>query len=133
MFGKIADFFGKALGTVDNVHTSDAERLALKEPLLRLQTEILSDMVEVEKTILDAQARVIEAEARSDSFLAKNWRPITMLSFLAMIAWGQFGGPPVPEQMWPLLQIGLGGYVIGRSVEKTVEVGARALKDREII
>jgi len=132
MLGKIGDMLGKVVGLVDDLHTSDEERLTLKERLLVVQAGVLSEVLKVETAMLEAQSRIVEAEAKSEHWLTATWRPITMLTFLVLIVWGQLGGPPVPEQMWPLLQLGLGGYVVGRSIEKTVEVGARALKDREL-
>jgi len=35
-----------------------------------------------------------------------------------------FGGPKadIPPDMWDLLKLGIGGYVVGRSVEKGVKV-----------
>ena len=76
---------------------------------------------------------VIQAEARSSHFLTATWRPITMLTFVAIIAnnyiiypylslfWPEAPTLEIPPDMWALLKIGLGGYVVGRSVEKTAE------------
>jgi hypothetical protein len=131
MLGKIGDMLGRVVGLVDDIHTSDEERLTLKERLLALQAGVLAEVIKAETATLEAQARVVEAEAKSEHSLTSMWRPITMLTFLAMIVWGQIGGPPVPEQMWPLLQLGLGGYVVGRSLEKTIPAALDALKSSE--
>jgi hypothetical protein len=131
MLGKIGDMLGRAIGLVDDLHTSDEERLTLKERLLVVQAGVLSEVIKAETATLEAQARVVEAEAKSEHALTAMWRPITMLTFLALIVYGQFGGPPVPEQAWPLLQLGLGGYVVGRSFEKVVPQVVSALKDKE--
>ena len=81
---------------------------------------------------LQASAGIITAEASSDHWLAANWRPITMLTFVFIIANNYiiypylalfFESAPkleIPPDMWALLKIGLGGYVVGRSVEKAV-------------
>ena len=52
--------------------------------------------------------------------LQRNWRPITRLSFLGLVVADAFGmlAFRLADQAWLLLQIGLGGYVVGRSVEK---------------
>jgi hypothetical protein len=80
---------------------------------------------------LQAAASIIMAEANSGQWLAANWRPITMLTFVVIIANNYilypylslfFDAAPVlaiHEDMWDLLKIGLGGYVVGRSIEKT--------------
>ncbi len=81
----------------------------------------------VEKEI-DAQARIITAEAEGKSWLQRNWRPILMLTFTYVIAHNYIIGPllslprlDVPPDMWELLKLGMGGYIIGRSVEKSVQ------------
>jgi hypothetical protein len=131
MLGKIGDLLGRVIGVVDDVVTSDEERLALKAPLMAIQAEVLTAFIEAEGRLVEAQSRVVEAEAKSEHWLTSSWRPITMLTFLALIVWGQFGGPPVPEQMWPLLNLGLGGYVVGRSLEKTAPSILAAMKAGE--
>jgi hypothetical protein len=56
-----------------------------------------------------------------------------MLVFLGLVVCDQFGLLTfrLAEQAWTLLQIGLGGYVVGRSVEKIVPTMTKALKKRE--
>jgi hypothetical protein len=82
------------------------------------------------------QAGVITAEANSTNRLASSWRPITMLVFVAIIANNYIVAPylqamfhvgltlAIPADMWDLLKLGLGGYVVGRSVEKSVNAFA---------
>lgn len=82
---------------------------------------------------LQTSAGIVTAEANSEHWLAANWRPITMLTFVVIIANNYilypylslfFDAAPVleiPPDMWQLLKIGLGGYVVGRSVEKSVK------------
>lgn len=129
--GGIFDAIKGVFGVIDDVVTSDEERMALKVPLLAIQADVAKAVIDAERATLEAQSRVIEAEAKSENWLTSAWRPITMLTFLAMIVWGQIGGPPVPTEMWPLLQLGLGGYVVGRSLEKTVPAVVGALKSQE--
>jgi hypothetical protein len=78
---------------------------------------------------IEAAASIIIAEAQGDSWLQRNWRPMLMVLFGVIVAnnyivhpW--FGAPmlPLPPDMWELLKIGVGGYVVGRSVEKGVKV-----------
>lgn len=73
-----------------------------------------------EAQLLDGQQKVIASEASSGSWLTSSWRPITMLTFLALVVCDSFGWlhSPLAPQAWTLLQIGLGGYTVGRSVEK---------------
>lgn len=96
----------------------------------QLQTQVMG-MLETE---IKASRDIIMAEAKSDSWLAANWRPITMLVFVFIIANNYILFPylqmlfssgamlDIPPDMWDLLKLGLGGYVVGRSVEKGVKV-----------
>ena len=81
---------------------------------------------------------VITAEAKSEGILARNWRPITMLCFVAIITnnyilapyLSLFGVPDVtleiPDNMWNLLSLGIGGYMASRGAEKVTRNLARA-------
>jgi hypothetical protein len=70
------------------------------------------------------QQAIVTAEANSSNWLAASWRPITMLTFLALVVGDTFGlfATPLRDEAWTLLQIGLGGYVVGRSGEKIAKV-----------
>lgn len=82
---------------------------------------------------IEAQTKVLVAEAGSDHPLTSQWRPITMLIFAAIVAnnyilypylslfWDEAPQLAMPDQLWNLLQIGIGGYVFGRSAEKIAD------------
>ena len=82
---------------------------------------------------LGIRANIITTEAQSESWLTRSWRPITMLTFVALVVahWLGFTAPNISEEqvlgLLDIVQIGLGGYVVGRSLEKTAEVLAPAL------
>ena len=118
----IGDIFKGIFGIIDEVHTSDEERLTIRQHMFQLQVELYTKVMDYESKIVEAQARIITAEAQSDSWIAKNWRPITMLTFLTLVVCDTFGWLPfrLASEAWTLLQIGLGGYVAGRSLEKIV-------------
>lgn len=84
---------------------------------------------------LQGQFAVIIAEAKGEGFLQRNWRPFTMLIFVGLVVSYFFGfqgvnfGPEDAAHLWSLIELGLGGYVIGRSAEKIVPEVAKALKD----
>ncbi|MFD2177776.1 3TM-type holin [Veronia pacifica] len=105
---------------IDDLHTSDEERLAVKAKLFELQTAMATKVLDYETRLMEAQAKVITAEAQGDSWLQRIWRPVTMLCFLALVILDSFGllAFRLAPEAWMLLQIGLGGYVVGRSVEK---------------
>lgn len=102
----------------------------------RLKTAVQMQVLEQQTTILQAQASIVKAEAESQSWLTRTWRPISMLSFLFIVTWRVFFGPlvaavlgmPVEQLVLPmdpqieqnfytLITVGLGGYVVGRSGE----------------
>jgi hypothetical protein len=83
---------------------------------------------------LSARAEIVKTEAASQSWLASSWRPITMLVFTGLIVarWFGWSAPNLSEaeylKLWDIVELGLGGYVIGRSVEKIAPGVAGALK-----
>ena len=100
-----------------------------------VELEILKN----QKSFEDLSANIVLAEAKSEHWLTASWRPFTMILFALVIAiniliipyvvipilW-MFGIPVpefmvIPEQVWTLITIGLGGYVGGRSGEKIVK------------
>lgn len=131
IIGGIVDGLGKVFGLVDDLHTSDEEKLTLKQNLMQMQNEILTQAIDLEKKSVEMRGKIVEAEAKSEHPLTSMWRPITMLTFLALIVYSQLFAVPIPEEMWTLLQLGLGGYVVGRSAEKVIPGVARALKQKE--
>ena len=129
----IGQIFKPAMDMIDNVHTSTEEKLIQKAALLDLQTTFLTEALEYETEQLKSKTAIIMAEANSQSWLARSWRPITMLTFLGLVCADSFGWLPNPlaSQAWTLLQIGLGGYVVGRSAEKVTGGITKALKAKE--
>lgn len=128
----IADIISGALGPVskviDSLHTSREEKDAAKIQLVLAQGQLSAEFNR-------AQASVIVAEATGASWIQRNWRPLTMLTFVFIILWnyvlgpigtwfgGLFGGPvfPVldlPMGLWTTLNVGIGGYMTLRTFEK---------------
>jgi hypothetical protein len=116
---------------VDNLHTSDEERLEAKGVLLELQTSLMSQTLAYEQKLAESQASIIVAEATSSSWLTTSWRPITMLCFVFLIMYSQFTGMSIPPDLWTVLKIGLGGYLGGRSVEKSVGAITEVMKQKD--
>jgi len=103
------------------------ERLQLQAQVLAAQTELSSKAMDLQSQLTDAQAKVITAEVTSQSWLARNWRPILMLTFTFIVAWNYIIVPivgataaTIPPDMWTLMKIGVGGYIVGRSAEKSI-------------
>lgn len=133
----IWSFLGGAIAPVtkliDDLHTSDEERLKVKAELAKLQNEITEKVLDYESQLLESKTNIIVAEAQGSSWLQKSWRPITMLTFLVLVVLDTFGLTAfrLAEEAWTLLQLGLGGYVVGRSAEKIAPIAANAMKKKE--
>jgi len=123
--GGVGSLIGAIGGIIDDLNTSDEEKLAAKLALSQLENDITIRLIEAESTVVQEKAKVLVAEAQGESWMQRNWRPITMMTFVFIVAWNFILAPlfrqpflVIPDQMWNLLQLGIGGYIIGRSVEK---------------
>lgn len=116
----IQSIFKPAVELIDEVHTSQEEKLQHKERLLVTQAAVIDQVLQYEKDAFESRAKIIEAEAKSEHWLTAIWRPVTMLTFLALCVGDSLGflSSPLRDEAWSLLQLGLGGYVVGRSAEK---------------
>ena len=120
----LVPILGKALGNL------------IPDPAVKAQAEaeiakqLLASSAELERAAGD----IVLAEAKSEHFLAACWRPILMLTFGALIVarWLGYSAPGISEaevlKLWDIVQLGLGGYVIGRSAEKIAPQIADALR-----
>jgi hypothetical protein len=94
------------------------EELRQKGELAELQAYI---------QVMQARLSVIQSEATSEHFLTANWRPIVMLVFTGLIVarWFGLSAEGISEaeyiEIWGILKLGIGGYVVGRSAEKVVK------------
>jgi len=118
----IAGIFKPAAELIDELHTSEDERLKARGHLLDVQAAAMQRVFDYESETLKAKAGIVQAEAKSEHWVTATWRPITMLTFLALAVGDSIGWLPNPlrDEAWTLLQIGLGGYVVARSGEKIV-------------
>ena len=112
---------------VGNLFPDPAEKAKAEAEMLR---QLLAAQFELEQ----AASRIIQTEAASQHWLAANWRPLTMLTFVVLIVarWFGWAAPNLSEaeyiKLWSIVEFGLGGYVIGRSVEKIAPSIAQAMK-----
>lgn len=120
----LAPIVGQIVGSLfpDPAEKAKAEAEAMRQ-LLAHQGEIEA-----------AAAKIIQTEAASTHWLAANWRPLTMITFTALIVarWMGWVAPNLSEaeylKLWSIIEFGLGGYVVGRSVEKVAPAIATAMK-----
>jgi hypothetical protein len=110
---------------IDNLHTSDEERLEAKRKLQEL----------FEQADKEAQDQVTERwklDMQSDSFLSKNIRPLVLVFLTVMFTLfaftdGNIGGFEVQKEYIPIFQSLLitvyGAYFVGRTWEKNKRNG----------
>tara|TARA_Y100001968_G_C19367805_1_gene723480 strand:- start:1017 stop:1433 length:417 start_codon:yes stop_codon:yes gene_type:complete len=107
-----------------------------KNKAQQLQNELNMAMLSNSAAIEQAAASVVIAEAKSEHTITATWRPILMLVITAIVGWNYLFAPLIelivqlttnnqipltielPEELWTLLTVGVGGYIVGRSGEK---------------
>ena len=139
----IGDIFKPAAELIDELHTSDEEKLQAKEKLMIIQSMAASKAMDYESKVLDSQAKIVLAEAKGQSWLQRNWRPILMMTVIVILANNYILVPylamwttkitvlTLPPKLYTLMEIGVGGYVVGRSAEKIVPKAIEAYKSKE--
>ena len=76
---------------------------------------------------LTQQAGVIKAEAQGEGWLQRSWRPIVMLVFTALVVCRWMGWaapdltPEVEMKLFSIVQLGIGGYIASRGLEKVTK------------
>lgn len=119
----IAGIFKPAAELIDELHTSTDEKNKHKERLLSVQAAAMQTVFDYEKASLEGQQKIVQAEASSEHWITAAWRPLTMMVMLPLVVGDSLGWLPNPlrDEAWILLQLGIGGYVVGRSGEKIVK------------
>jgi holin (3TMs family) len=136
--GPARELADAALGVVDKLTTSEDERLKAKLEIVKLTNDFQVKLMEAETDFATQQASVITAEAKSESWMARNWRPTLMLTFTYVIAHNYIVAPmfslpslTIVPDMWELLKIGMGGYIAGRTFEKVAPSIAEAITSKK--
>ena len=115
---ELVDATGNAL---DKLITNEPERLAARKEISEVILSKLNELASYQRDVLNTELQGTK--------LQRNWRPLVMLAFAFIIVFHYFLQPvlgfwfamptiELPERFWGLLELGLGGYVIGRSIEK---------------
>lgn len=121
MWDKILSIFGsnavEQIGNVVNgLVVTDDEKSAAKAKLSEI---VLSSL----NKVTQAQADVLQTEMKGN-WLQRSWRPLVMIAFvvLLIIRWTGISSHHIDLQLelelMAIIKLGLGGYVVGRSVEK---------------
>jgi hypothetical protein len=109
------------------------KKLEATVELTKIQNELTETLAKMDVEWAKAQADVIQTEAKSESWITRNWRPIVALGFafhVFVIVWtgGYINGRELDHafvaDMMSTLKLCLGGYFVGRSAEKTLPATA---------
>lgn len=123
---------GSAIDDILGRFFTDKDKAAEAAQELRLA------LLNHERTAYEVARDTIVSEAKSEHWITSAWRPITMLTFTAIVANNYILAPYIdllfnvdttlepPEQLWELIKIGVGGYIVSRGAEKV----AREVKQR---
>jgi len=105
---------------------------------LNIRSALTGELPPAEKTkvilaqldVIENQTSVIVAEANGQSWLQRNWRPIMMMVIVVIVANNYIIFPyaslftdkvkvlELPDKLYTLMTVGLGGYITGRTIEK---------------
>ena len=108
----------------------------------KLKSQLQTQLLQSNTAELQAAAKIVEAEAKAGWFSA-SWRPLLMYVLIFILIWNYVLGPVIlfffkasititlPGDVWTLLQIGLGGYVVGRSAESVARTMANKPANKE--
>lgn len=117
-------------GILDHFVIDPNKKADAQLQLVKMGNDLQLAVLSADRDVAVQQASVVIAEAKSDSWLAANWRPITMLTFVFMLVWNFIIVPiigayvatihvvAIPPEMWNMLSAGLQGYVYSRTAEK---------------
>ena len=120
---------------ISTISSAITKAIPDKDKAAELQTQITSQILSQQNAELEGAIKVILAEAQGESWLQRNWRPILMLVIIAIVANNYLFAPYInalfgagsvptlalPEQLWNLMTLGVGGYIAGRTGEKMIE------------
>ena len=142
IFQLIEKAFGPVERTIDELHVSEEERLKAMTELQAAKNEAQLHFLKLEIAKLDtmeaamnAQAKIIEAETKSESFITRAWRPIASLVLLTLIVLSHLGiiQTPVPPELWQLFGMFISIYAGSRGIEKLAGVVTSNLGNNSIV
>lgn len=100
-----------------------------------IEREIRLALLEHSDSLEKVRGDIVLAEAKSQHWLTATWRPALMWIAITIIAVNFLVFPIIaifypsimentlelPDQLWNLLTLGVGGYIVGRSGEKMID------------
>ena len=127
MIAALLPILAPIIGDVVNKVVPDSNKKA------EVEREIKLSLLDHSSNLEKMRGSIVLAEAKSR--VTASWRPLLMLVCICIIAINYLFCPLVaifhpeimthrlalPEELWNLLTLGVGGYIVGRSGEKMVD------------
>jgi hypothetical protein len=101
--------------------------VADKDQAEKLKAEITLAAMQQDNAELKGAIQIITAEIKGESWLQRNWRPITALTFAGLVVahWLGFTGANLTQEtvikLLDIVQIMIAGYVVSRGGEKIMK------------
>ena len=129
IFDFIANILSPVTKLIDEVDTSDEERLKLRNQLARIERDVKLKALELDKEIFDGQTKIQLAELKQESNFVKMARPFATWSLVSIILFNYVGSPVLrflygidfpPINDTAIITLGAisGTHTLGRSLEK---------------
>jgi hypothetical protein len=124
----ISGIFKPAADLIDNVHTSTEEKMQLRNALAKIEADVAMKSIELESKMLELQgklaestAKVAAAEAESESWFVRHYRPMIITSMFLMIVLESAGilKTQLPEMFWQIFAAAFGVMTVGPSIAKS--------------
>ena len=122
LLGGVAPLAKTLLGTIDKAVPD-------KDLAQKIKAEFNNELLNADMSKFKAAADIVNSEAKSQHWITATWRPMLMYCLIIIVFNNYILMPyikyffgveitlEIPQDLWTLLQIGLGGYVVGRSGE----------------
>ena len=101
IFNFLSSILGPVTKLIDEVDTSDEERLRLRNELAKIETEVKLKALDLETTIYKGQTSIQTAELKQESFFVKAARPFATWSLVSIIIFTYVGSPFI-KYIWDI-------------------------------
>ena len=129
IFSFISNLIGPVTKLIDEVTTSDEERLRLRNELAKIERDVKLKALDLDKEIFDGQTKIQLAELKQESNFVKMARPFATWSLVSIILFNYVGSPVLkflygidfpPINDTAIITLGAisGTHTLGRSLEK---------------
>ena len=125
IFGFIKGLFTTGADIVDELNTSEEEKLTLRNKFAEIQAKVTGKMFTYQTRVAELENEVRVAELKSNHWLAANWRPLIAIFLVLNIAIMSWTGKEIPGALETLTNIFIPGYGGMRTAEKVVETNGK--------